>query len=250
MKPGKDDCWYCKQDPGKENLTTKLDEDPSSTGGIIDNVPENDVRNSSSKLGESLGRRPKWKISVPHDLSKRCGVVPGAHHLIPGNASLKRATGLHKYMSASKGVIKSDIGYDVNAKPNGVWLPGSYGVRANAQNFKTKWSKYKRQNDYAISAMDTANAQFHDAHPKYSDNVLRTLRSIATKLGKKPKERCPVCGKTADKERPPYGLVNRLNFVSDQHRKMLVQPRRKKKFIDAGYFTSARSKLLFVRRAR
>ncbi len=248
MAQTKPDCWYCKKEPGPETRN-KLEEDPPSTGGIVDNVPENDLKNQSSTLGGALGRRPKWKIAVPHKPSARCGVVPAAHHLIPGNASLKRATGLHKYMREDKNLITNDIGYDVNGKANGVWLPGSYGVRPGSTHFTTKWSKYKQQNRYAWNAMKEADAQFHDAHPKYSRNVLKTLRSIATKLAKKPKSKCPVCGAVAKKERPPYGLVGRLNFVSGQHRQMVTQPAKKAKYINAGYFTSKRSKLAALKKA-
>jgi hypothetical protein len=239
---GSDDCWYCKEEP-KDNRKTNVTPNP------VDDS-ENDLENNSSTLGENLGKRPKWKIQAPHDTSKRCGVVPGAHHCIPGNASLLKATALLKFMQEEKGVIESDIGYDVNAAENGVWLPGSYGVNPQSQVFQTKWRNYatKHKNAYAIAAMESADAQFHDAHPRYSGKVLQTLKSIANKLQKEPKDKCPVCGKKKDKKRPPYGLVGRLHYVSGQHRGMLLNPKRKKRFVMAGYFTSSRVHLLFARR--
>ncbi|HYD52537.1 MAG TPA: AHH domain-containing protein [Gemmatimonadaceae bacterium] len=234
--PNTGDCWYCKEKPPEE-VQNKMDESPSGDA-------ENGLRNCAATLGVNLGKRPKWKIAVPHDKSKRTPVVPAAHHLIPGNASLKKATALLKFMCKGQ-VVESDIGYDVNGKGNGVWLPGNYGVNPLATHFKMKWTAYNKQDDYAILAMDQANAQFHDAHPEYSSNVLATLRSIANKLAKEPKDKCPVCDKKKEKKRPPYGLVGRLNFVSGQHEQMLLSPRTKKKYVTAGYFTSSRVHRLF-----
>lgn len=245
----KDKCWYCTKEPTSENRTNKLDEDPRSTSGVVDNIPENDLYNNSSQLGTSLGgKHPKWKIAVPHDPSKRCGVVPAAHHLIPGNAALKKATPLLKFMIADKGPPwDTDIGYDVNSKQNGVWLPGSYGVNPRSAVFGKKWSLYGKKTEYANAAMDSAKAQFHDAHPEYSGHVKTTLRSIATKLKMPGQKKCPVCDKDIkDKPRPPYGLVGRLNFVSGKHRAMLVGLGKKmRSTVAAGYFTSSRVKTYF-----
>jgi hypothetical protein len=54
-----------------------------------------------------------------------------------------------KYMKTD-GKAKGNIGYNVNARTNGVWLPGNYGVRP--------WG-----------------AQFHDAHKQYSKFVRKVL---------------------------------------------------------------------------
>ena len=242
----KGDCWYCAKKPTSENRMNQLNEDPDSTGGIMNSIPENYVRNSSSRLGVSMGgKHPKWKIRAPHDQSKQCGVVPAAHHLIPGNASLKKATPLLKFMIAAKGPPwSSDVGYDVNAKQNGVWLPGSYGVNPRSLVFGMKWSAYSMQTEYANAAMKKAGAQFHDAHPEYSENVEGTLKSIATLLKMPGMAKCPVCEKEIeDKARPPFGLVSRLNFVSGKHRAMLVKlGPRTIALAQVGYFTSSRVK--------
>ena len=69
-------------------------------------------------------------------------VTCAAHHLIPAQAALKKATSLHVWMvykhepeplggsggSSAKGQVWADVGYDVNGVENGVWLPGNYAV--------------------------------------------------------------------------------------------------------------------------
>lgn len=234
----KEACWYCKEEkPKKDDLKNKLMDNPSSIG-----KKENDLKNDSSDLGKALGFRPVWPIKTPQT-DKETYVIAAAHHLIPGNASLKRATSLRKYIEEAKGKISGDIGYDVNSRKNGVWLPGSYAVREKLP-FGIKWSQYQFQNKYAIRAMKVHNAQFHDSHPDYSKNVLRTLRKIAAKIVTGGSEKCSICGKTLeDKSRPPYGLVGRLDAVSRFHRKFLVGPAHKWPVI-SGYFTSKRSKLM------
>jgi len=240
-----ENCWFCTEQPTDHNLKNEEEESPKSDEVDTDEVYENDVANDSSVLGGRLGKRPEWIIPLPSIEGKTTAVVPAAHHLIPGNASLKKATTLHQFMAADDGVISGDIGYDVNDNHNGIWLPGSYGVRADAPDFNQKWSAYSHQDEYASLAMKTADAQFHDAHPEYSSNVKNTLESIADKIIKTPLGKCPVCGtQLSDRMRPPYGLVGRLHAVSAKHASMLAAPVVQPKFIDAGYYTSQRIKLL------
>jgi hypothetical protein len=235
-------CWACQEEPA-DDLHNSLDESPDSVGD-----PENDIHNDSSTLGKNLGFRPTWSISVPDmengkEIKRDCDVVPGAHHLIPGNASLKKVGSILDLMEASRGKIRSDIGYDVNSAQNGIWLPANYGVNATSA-FGKKWSLYKYQDVYAKAAMKRAGAQFHDAHPEYSDKVKATLRSLADKMNLRKPETCEICGnQISDKARPPYGLVGRLNRVSRQHRTFLSGPVHKWP-ISSGYYTSSRSALM------
>lgn len=69
----------------------------------------------------------QWPVEVEGHLYP---VTCAAHHLIPAQETLKRATVLKKYMTrkSSKGKCYSNIGYDVNGAQNGVFLPGNYGV--------------------------------------------------------------------------------------------------------------------------
>jgi hypothetical protein len=237
-----EDCWAC-QEPPRGDLTNKLNEDPSSIG-----EPENQLTNDSSKLGSNLGHRPQWQIQVPDteagkSIMRSCVVVPAAHHLIPGNASLKQVPSIMDLIDSGRGKISSDIGYDVNGQPNGIWLPANYGVRPDSE-FGRKWSLYGHQNEYARAAMKKAGAQFHDAHPEYSGKVKTALRALADKINLKKPTTCGVCDKQlTDKARPPYGLVGRLNGVSRQHRAFLAGPVRKWP-LGSGYFTSSRSALM------
>ncbi len=242
----KDDCWACKEEPPekKKNILT---ESPSSVGAPL---PENDLHNDSSTLGTNLGFRPTWRISVKDrhegaEIIRNCEVTPGAHHLIPGNASLAQVPSILNLMEESRGKIRGDIGYDVNSQQNGIWLPANYGVRVDSE-FDKKWSKYSFQDEYAIAAMKRAGAQFHDSHPTYSGKVKTTLRALADKINLKKPEKCAICdSEISDKARPPYGLVGRLNAVSRQHRGFLSGPVRKWP-IGSGYFTSSRSALMLA----
>lgn len=241
----KDPCWCCKEEKPAKPTPNDLAEAPNSVGEA-----ENDLYNDASALGKNLGGRPTWQVTVPDpDASNQekitAPVTPAAHHLIPGNASLKKAVKLLKCIEKSKGQISEDIGYDVNSAENGVWLPGSYGVKLDSV-FAVKWSKYLFQNDYTFAAMEAAKAQFHDAHPVYSDRVLHTLERLADKIKLKAPDNCGICNaKIADKARPPYGLVGRLHRVSGEHKKMLEGPEKNWKAAE-GYFTSSsvKTKLL------
>lgn len=243
---GKGDCWFCSSPAPESELQNKLTESPPSGGGA-DFVPENQLANRSSVLGKNIKDSwRKWVIRAPHNGTPAV-VTPAAHHLIPGNASLGRATSLHKYMKKSRGLIRSDIGYDVNASGNGVWLPGSYGVRPEVPAFRQTWSAYPKQNEYAIAAMSVANCQFHDSHPTYSGHVLRSLRALSDKLNVRSKDGgCPVCRKKMeDKARPPYGLVGKLDGISRRYSQLLTNPKRKRSSILLGYRTSNKVLELF-----
>jgi len=240
-------CWYCEEKPTWPPRKNDENADPqSSEAEDEDDVPENDESNESSALGDALGTAPKWKIDCPTTESP-VDVGPAAHHLIPGNASLAKAmkSGLKDYMrEGGEFNLASDIGYNVNNEKNGVWLPGNYGVRPGKNNYKKKWGSQSAafKLDYANRVMKAVKKQFHDAHPKYSKNVLQTLESIAEKLGDLA-EKCPVCGDKFDKTRPPYGLVGRLDGVSSKHKTMVNSlGRNATKYVRAGYYTSTRVK--------
>jgi len=244
--PTEDKCWACEEAPAQTPVPkTDLAEVPSS----LDET-ENDLTNDSSSLGKNIGFRPVWNIEVPREVDAsganvmvKATVTPGAHHLIPGNASLAECGEILDLMVADRGKISADIGYDINAAQNGIWLPGSYGVNKESATIPMKWKRYQFKLDYAFAAMDTAGAQFHDSHPEYSRLVLRSLRALAQKITIKAPEKCGICDKNiADKARPPFGLVGRLHRLSSLHRKFLRGPERKWP-VAGGYYTSERSVL-------
>jgi hypothetical protein len=247
-----DPCWYCKDQP-KDARENQEKEDPESPQGPIAG-PENSEKNDASVLGGNLSSRPTWKIrhkvdpEDPIDAGTNTDIVPAAHHLLPGNASVKKATTLHKYMLWNKVntlSLSGPIGYDINCAENGVWLPGNYAVRKTTD-FKKNFSQFGDpfQSAYARAAMENSgDLQLHDAHPAYNGNVLNTLLNVAKKLDAEFKDRskCPVCKKKLENaNRPPYGLVGRLNELSAEHKKALLFPKSNSKAIASGYVTSSR----------
>lgn len=255
-------CWYCKGKRPDPSIKNKEDEKPPSPeSSAEDGVLENDEKNDASDLGNAIGSKPTWLIAHkldpedPIPEGKTSTIVPAAHHLLPGNAAMKRATTLHKYMVWNKdnelGFI-GPIGYNINCKQNGIWLPGNYAVRAGTK-FGKNWGEYGDdfKNAYARAAMKKRNLQLHDAHPRYNQNVLDTLLDLGGKLDEKrgnagPKE-CPVCGEelTTNTKRPPYGLIGRLNLLSREHAKPLRDPEANTKAVRAGYFTSSRAERIY-----
>src|SRR6266699_7170813 len=103
-----DPCWFCQDEqPSDQEKNNENENPPSPEGKSETGVAENSETNNSSDLGEKLGKyvaAPGW--SVLHKLDKEdpippgtsTAVVPGAHHLLPGNASVNKAAKLHKYM--------------------------------------------------------------------------------------------------------------------------------------------------------
>lgn len=250
----KEDCWFCEEKPKAEKKKTDLKANPdTSTAEIPDYVPENKEDNNSSTLGSNLiaggDKEPKWRIKNLLKPAKQSDVVPAAHHCIPGEASMAKVPALHKFMrEGGPADYESDIGYDINDAANGVWLPGNYAVRDGNPEFNKKtWTLQtpKFQLDYVKLAMNKAGGKmFHDAHRTYNTRVKDTLLSIANKLAKPKKGKCPVCEEPEKKGRPPYGLVRRLHGVSGAHRTMLNSPT--KRTVLEGYFTSTKGRDTFL----
>lgn len=149
------------------------------------------------------------------------------HHLIPGNASLKGQkyqSPLLECIEKSKGTITGDIGYDVNKKENGIWLPtilenfyaGYSGVDPIAG---IKWGaltkRYpKEQFSMAEAAMFEAKRQFHDTHEDYSEHVKERLQKLMDKTISR-KRSCPEAGpKEKPDVPPPFGLVDWMDSLS------------------------------------
>lgn len=243
------ECWFCKEEPAEKGVKNEEEANPdTSDSESAGDVPENHEKNDASKLGENLGSKPAWTITCPN-AKKDTTVLSAAHHCIPGNASFLKAETLLTFMREG-GPLKlaSDIGYNINHKNNGVWLPGNYNVRKGKEHYTKSWGKHKTKfkNEYAKRAINNSSVQFHDAHPAYSENVLETLENIAEKIGK-PADKCPMCKEPYDKTRPPYGLVGRLDFVSSQHKIILrdISIHNGKRYVQSGYFTSSRVKKYF-----
>lgn len=219
------DCYFCnaKKEPVPE--LNELEEDPADDGPV-DGVLK--FKNDASKLGKAIGPAPDKKTIILKE--KPYEVSTAAHHLIPGNASLKNSDlfNSNKYLWKD-GKVNGNIGYNINSSPNGVWLPGNYAFRpwgSGGAAFTTKTGL--GPDVYAFAAIEAWAAQFHDAHEDYSTFVTDALDKIFQKLEKSESIWCPKAKKEdendPEKRKPLYILVNRLNTVSARMRKMLVFP--------------------------
>jgi hypothetical protein len=211
-------CYFCKarQEPrSQENdLGDDYDEDLDLDGEF-----NGKFKNDAGKLGKALGASPAGQIKVDGDEKE---VIAAAHHLIPGNAALKRSNlfKCKKYLWVD-GKAGGNIGYNVNSVANGVWLPGNYSVRPwsdKSEDFKEK---------YAYAAMAKYKAQFHDAHDCYSRFVWGVLDKICAKLKATESILCPEVkkrsqGRNPQRDPPLYDLVSRLHTISGRMRSMLT----------------------------
>jgi hypothetical protein len=172
------------------------------------------------------------------------------HHLIPGNASLKNSAvvpflgdkdTIAEFGKQSRIKEGFSTGYDVNASPNGAWLPSPYALSmANAWPSITGIKIIRvRDGDslagetedfkiayVAASIRASGNRQFHMAHKKYSDKVREVLKAIGKRLKDMAARDCPFA--TGNKENgkvdPPYGLVGRLNVLSANLNRLVTGP--------------------------
>jgi hypothetical protein len=173
-----------------------------------------------------------------------------AHHLIPGNASLKKCTRLTEFMkdggnvesvAGKKYTIKGHIGYDINGSHNGIWLPGNYAIKTAlparpGKDGKTlpartgttpvpgvAWSGLEKdhemwQYNYVCSAMKAADGQFHDTHKyPYSASVIKYLGKVNIALALH-LDNCKLCEGRAKEIAPPYRIKRRLYAMSKRLR--------------------------------
>jgi hypothetical protein len=162
-----------------------------------------------------------------------------AHHLIPGNASLYESSLFKRYMQqggtaevkTKNGMmnfkITHNIGYNVNGSHNGVWLPGSYAVRAGVHPTKVTWGKLIRDDkgkptsntpwcyDYMAVVASKAEGQFHDAHTTYNRNAKDVLNKKAVRLMAHQAVCEDHCQKEPRELPPPYTIKNNLFALSD-----------------------------------
>lgn len=210
-----------------DHETTEPTEIKNQLVGNGGTLGDNMTAGSSTVLYEPK-RKPQTAVANP-DQSK--GDTPidigewlypvscAAHHIIPAQASLKKATKLLKFMKkggSKPNKLWSDIGYDVNGIENGVWLPGNYAVGGNGtgdwvgapsafdgdnelgsvrkraarrSSASSKLDGVRHEIDpnnrkwlYVDQATRLFNAQFHDAHVDYSKFVLKILNKIAEQM--------------------------------------------------------------------
>ncbi|HEU4628429.1 MAG TPA: AHH domain-containing protein [Gemmatimonadaceae bacterium] len=216
------DCYFCnaKADPAVEenDLVANPEEDEDLDGGSEEPLK---FKNDSGKLGTALGGAPDPQSVDVWGTTKPVSVA--AHHLIPGNAALKKSQLFQSNEYLWKdGSAKGNIGYNVNSLPNGIWLPGNYAVRPWSSKAESK------KKEYAFAAIRTWGRQFHDAHEQYSTKVLEALDKLYDKLEDGESVWCPEASK---KEKPKpeerqnlYAIVSRLNTTSGRLARMLRAP--------------------------
>ena len=239
------DCPFCQKDEPETDDKKTIYEGKS--GDLARALEE----------AQSPSPQRNWVVSWN---SSELQSVPNAHHLIPAEEALHGEDGhsdhpsgkvlnnphlILRYMSADAddSKVKSDIGYNVNAAHNGIWLP-SVPVQAKEKKEKDpqtgkmvpaatqvdgyigKWSGLSKSKQQSIGQLfmreekaSSANygKQWHQRHAGYSRRVEKWLNKFVQKLeGWKLQEKCPVCKAESDDTLlpPPMGLLARLRGTS------------------------------------
>ncbi len=197
-----------------------LDEEPGDNYWI----------NNSTALGKNLATEfaNGTKLYLPHleittiatgpSGKKNATVTYNPHHLLPGDASWPK-TALKKWIDTDDGLVKFDIGYNVNCYENGIDLPSSNDLKSNWKPADGRTVGFQER--YAFAAMDAdgPTRQFHDAHKAYNSFAIKAMDKIAAKLDEAP-AREKGCGEEdcmAGKKKPfapPLGLMERIHATS------------------------------------
>ena len=225
---------------------------------IKNKTPKADTLDVTYAPGEELtyGSGKKKKTVQTYEETKRGKLYEyplqyAPHHLIPGNESLK-GTNIVKFLGDqdtiaefAKGktsMIKEGFstGYDVNSGKNGAWLPSPYAL-----SMQNEWPskpgirviKRRRSVELADETEDFKEAyvaasieasggrQFHMRHNKYSEKVQEILEVIAERMRLMAAGACPLASDSADdddKLDPPYGVVGRLNVLSENLNRLVT----------------------------
>lgn len=209
--------------------------------------------NSSSKLATNLGDQPSYVL--PKDLIEEfpVNVAPAAHHLIPGNQAMDGHP-IEQYTSTKvNGELLEDIGYDINGKENGVWLP-TYPDIYKGKSVPVGGKKFKGhdiskhmwgEDNQAVKSGKAAvlpeaqkipivnqiqerwgQAHIGDHKGTGYDRACRDRLTLLTDLVLTFWESvCEKSSKSDGKLNPPYGLVGRINLQS-QFMLNAIMPRR------------------------
>ncbi|HEY2852768.1 MAG TPA: AHH domain-containing protein [Gemmatimonadaceae bacterium] len=196
----------------------------------------NDLSNSSADLRDNLedaGDNSGRPIMIEFGLDGRVEEAElkfNAHHLLPADASVNKATELLKIMNSQDngGDLKGDIGYGVNHENNGMFLPtedawdvARFGTWKGLQKIQ---DGYRLAYAYAYWAMRHTGRQFHTSHGDYSLWVLSRLEEIKMKMLQAKRE-CKEnkCKKTKP-WKPPYNLVGKLDAIAEHISSYLREP--------------------------
>ncbi len=244
-KHSDDDCPFCQSkenepEINENNFTQLHDEDVAETLGLVAGIKGYKHKNCSGALGTAMGGAstvPALRGITRDDWDHELEVAYAAHHLIPGDGSLVKSK-LHKsgkYLRHDK-QEEGNIGYNVNNKQNGEWLPGNYAYsqKSTGSEWGKKGAKLKAihdvaPDDYVAEVIDKSNRQFHDAHRAYNGFVKDQLDKIENKLGQATEQPwCPEGKKKSEEKpeeiRPLYVLVGRLGHLSSRMKRKLTFP--------------------------
>lgn len=251
------DDWTCPFSHDKPGtVANELDTDPAKLGTRMANGTSTRLWDDSSgqvqpkkvdveKQTASDAIKEPYEVYVALDHlgnSVRMPFSVAAHHLIPGEASLPKSS-LINYVKGGK-VISSDIGYGVNGRENGIWLPTHHALSQKMPilPYSTRKHSYaslsSEGNDmvpsvvslYTQAVMEQATCQFHDDHTRatdYSNFVVKVLNKIQTNLATIKNYNCKKCMQAKSnggKLPPPHSLVHRLNMVSSRLASFLTGP--------------------------
>jgi hypothetical protein len=189
------DCYFCNKKEvleAKENDTVAdHNEDERSALGFVSDPGGITHKNHSGKLGTNCASTRRERIAMfregwPEELEASFA----AHHLIPGDEALKPSQRFQDDQNGlrTQGKAEGNVGYDVNNKANGVWLPGNY---AYSQGKASIWgeggkgfeaAKKVTVDDYSGAAIEVSGAQYHDRHKDYSERVKKLLYEIHSKI--------------------------------------------------------------------
>lgn len=186
----------------------------------VNELPPPTTVNDADKLSRALDAESRHLENIPIRFKvgasrHKSEAQYTAHHLIPGNETWPDSKNqLRKWIDKTKGKVKGDIGYKVNAASNGVDLPGHSAEPA----WSSKGEAFQDQYAFAAMEADKKMRQFHDRHPAYSDFAAACLDKIGVKLDKRePNLGCgdEDCeGATGPKYNPPYQLLERIHGVA------------------------------------
>jgi len=186
------------------------------------------------------------RIKITNDASMPADGYPftvAAHHLIPGNESLKvselwrlinKTNDPNRRLIIYEGDTRIDepqtiqpintpkgtwkvaqnIGYNVNGAHNGVWLPGNYAMIQgrnpdNTHAWKKQTEDWRREYIYRVSK--EISGQFHDRHTTYSGAIVKNLLNPIGQALRDHLMNCPECQKKRGQEiSPPYPVIHSL----------------------------------------
>jgi hypothetical protein len=224
-----DTCPFCRKAPATERENISAEVDDNDAPPARDPIAWVRFKNDAGTLAANLPAKPEHMTRPDHKTfpHQPLAVTVAAHHLIPGNAALKKSKIFQgKQLIWQDGKVNGNIGYDVNRGPNGVWLPGNYAMRPWGPQGAAFSSKYGRGTDqlYAFAAIAVSEAQFHDAHETYSQVVLDALDRLHAKLAAISSGSCPEAPKQDPATRSLPALIGRLDAISWSMRRMVTFP--------------------------